>query len=549
MIRLPNNRSFFYKPFFNGDIIAGVVFATQSVAHLKHVLSTLYLGQAGYWIVTDKDGTVLIHPTTSLIQTKENIINKTHMQQNNAIITLLSKDENRTRSVLYKNPKTNNDAWLSVAETSTTPLKIISVFDIYQVFVNNDFVRHQLIHIVLALLCAFLFCIAFFISRSQLNVSLLWTFSAVTAIILALTVGTLWAITAAYPDYKENIVPVYNKISLYQFLDKITNAKQDIIPAEPSQSLDYYLRYRYKKGKYIPTGLLIHDIDFISKDQIAFVGIVWQRYFDGIHDDISRGFIFQQLSGKPDIVELSRTKEGKRETIVWLVHAKLNQVMTYYNFPFDVKDLHIQLSHKDFDKNIILVPDLDAYAILNAAALPGISSDAHLSGWQLSGSYFGYKIVDYQSNFGMYAYGPFGITNQVDKSQVPELHFAIAAKRNLFETLTTHVIVLLAIAFLLFVLLTYQKHDVGGAFTTILFSTIVAQRYFKSHIPSDEFVYFEWFHFIMYIAIVFVMTVVLLDFFKFNFWFIQYKKNVISLILYWPCLLMGILLVSIIYLY
>lgn len=555
----------FYMPVFSNATreVIGIVFATQSVEHLKHVLTTLYLGQAGYWILTDSAGTILVDPSNNVVKEQQSLYTIAQKSDDDILLTNAQQAAaGHPSTSFYVNSKTDNNAWLSSATIPAAGNWLL--FGIFDVFPQNDLVRQQLMRVILALLITCIFAITFCLIHIKATIWFLWFFSGVLSLVIAVTVAALWIITALYPHYKQDqVMPVRNKISLYQFLDQLslthkshntTDIAEKIAQENPiMHNFDYYLHYRYKAGRYVPTGFLIQDINFISKDQIEFVGIIWQRYFAEIHDGVSRGFILQQLTGRPDIEEISRANTGKEETIVWLVHAQLNQIMSYRDFPFDVKNIHIQISHKDFDKNIVLVPDLDSYSMLNPETMPGVSDQAHLAGWRLHSSFFGYEIMDYRTTFGMYAYGPFGIWKQLDKSHVPELHFIVQAKRYLIETLTMDVITLLVIALILFILLfTYQERGFSNTLSTfgaVLFSTILAQQYFKVKIPSEEFVYFESFYFIMYLAILTTLILSLLDYFETNIRFIRYKNNFIARLLFWPCLLGIVCFITVFYLY
>lgn len=546
----------FYKPFYNQDqkTVNGIVFATQSIEHLKHVLSTLYLGTAGYWILTDAAGRILIHPNANIVKEKTSLYTLAEQTSDNTLRTVAQQTTNGKSSISsYSNAQTDQRSWLTSSLIPAAGNWLL--FGIFDVSPHNDTVRRQLFHIIISALLSLFFLILFYLTRTSLSTWAWWGGSGMLSTVTAIAIALLWTITALYPHYKQEAVePVQNKIGLYQILDRLTPS--NIVTTEKNKhqsDFDYYLRYRYKTGKFVPTGFLIQDINFISKDQIEFVGIIWQRYFDGIHDDISRGFILQQLTSKAEVEEISRAKEGKEETIVWLVHAQLNQIMSYHNFPFDVKNIHIQVSHKDFDKNIILVPDLDSYSMLNPETLPGVSHQAHLAGWHLHSSFFGYEIVDYHTTFGMYSYGPFGIWKELDKSRVPELHFIVQAKRYLLETLTIDVITLLIIALILFILLfTYKEREFSNTLSTfgaVLFSTILAQQYFKVKVPSEEFVYFEAFYFIMYLAILITLIFTLLDYFKTTIRFITYGNNFIARLLFWPGLLGIVCMITVLYLY
>ena len=311
------------------------------------------------------------------------------------------------------------------------------------------------------------------------------------------------------------------------------------------------LVFQYEQATYVQTGIFINHLQFIAENKIAIVAYIWQRYIDGVHDNISRGFIVPQATSIT-ATEISRTKEKKVETIIWLVQATLNQHLNYARYPFDVKDLQIQLWHKDFDKNIILVPDLDSYRLINPRSLPGLSPGAYLAGWNIQGSHFGYKKNDYNTTFGMYTYGPFGIYQHIERSTTPELYFNITVNRRLIDTIIADLLPLIVIAVLLFVILltsVKQGYAVLGSCTSVFFGLVFAQVRFRVKIPSYQLVYFENFYFLMYAAILAIVIVSILHLLELPLPFIRYRRNIIAKLLYWPILLVVLIIITMYYLY
>ena len=258
------------------------------------------------------------------------------------------------------------------------------------------------------------------------------------------------------------------------------------------------------------------------------------------------------MADTPTINQISDIKQGNRQTIIWQVRSKLNQEMNYSKYPFDTKNIQIQVRHKDFEKNRILVPDLDAYDIINPSALPGIAPTTHMTGWYMIQSFFGYELSNYTTNFGLYSYGPFGLYD-VTQLNNPELYFNLSAGRYLIDTIVTNLLVLVLIALILFILLLiYSLEGFGwiiGTVTGTLFSTILAQVNFRSKVPSQTFVYFEMFYFVFYFIIMLTLISSLLHQFKVDVRLISYRKNIITKILYCPLLFGLIFAATMYYLY
>ena len=522
-------------PFYNDTRTtpAGIIFVTQSLAHLNHLLTTFYAGEKSYWFIAQADGTIFLHPT------KKSPSKKQFSLEN---ITLNLHDHE------YNNEITGNKSWLITAPIAPMNWQLYGVFDQKEISIDTTMIRHLYFYTILCLLFA---CICFsFLALCQRSIEKkhIWIVSIISSLFFFACIAALWWVIWTYHKQHTNFIQINDKVSIYKFLDSITNSAPT-----PGDELDYYLNYRYRKGGYVPTGIYINSIDFAQSDQIEFVGYVWQRYFEGTHDGISRGFILPHLADTPTIEEISHSKDGRTETIMWLVRAKLNQNMEYKQYPFDIKNIQIQIWHKDFSKNIILVPDLDAYHILNPHALPGIGNNVQIIGWEIYRSMFGYDKTSYDTNFGLYSYGQYGVYKSIDKSDLPELLFNVTAKRTLIDTIITQIIPLLVIAILLFVvILTDLSQGFGGlvaSVAAILFGLIIAHMQFREKLSGTQIVYFETFFLIMYIAIMLVLVSCLLDLFKTNIRLVKYKNNIITKALYWPAILSMILICTLVYLY
>ncbi len=536
--------------------------------HIDHILRTLYLDQSGYWFLTDEAGNLINHPNHQYALHNQTIFDIA--KQTNSP-TLATQFEKRTGSkpvfVDYANEITHARSRAFIQKIPQTPLTLVGVFDLNETDIKADFIRqHQLLLWWWLVLCLFFLIIAALSYKSPLTSNSMWYASIAATFILVIAIGASWVTCLTYPYVAPDDTQITSKKQLYQMLQELEKWKQkDPNAPSPSELVNTKqngdatsnpvdpLSFRYKQGKYIPTGILINDISFEDHEKIQFVGYIWQRYFDGIHDGIERGFIFPQLADKPTISQIHRSKQGNTETIIWQVSTKLNQDFSYERYPFDVANITIAIRHKEFDKNVTLVPDLDAYSIINPTSLPGINKTTHINNWALLKSYFGYDFQQYSTNFGLYLYGPFGTYSRSEQSDVAELRFNVIAQRYLIDTIITDLLALCVIAVILFVLLlTYFSEGfeliletAGAAF----FSTVFAQIQFRSKAPTHEFVYFESFYFVLYATIILLLISTLIHLFHLRFKSINYKHNIITKVLYWPCMLMALLCSTIWFLY
>lgn len=527
-----------------------VVFATISYAHVKHLLSLVSTREGGMWLITDASGDPLIYP--ALMDFIATSTESPGIQESLAhvIHTGLSEQTN-----LIFDAQTQS--WVVINHLTGLPATLVGVFTTQQSIVASIFLRHTSMLAVIActifLMCLLLYWFLYVGSTT----SNLWILSIVATVILSTCVGFLWYITDRYPYHQAplNSIPIRDKVSLYQFLDSISNSTPvaSVQRTLSSEALERYLNFRYKKGRYVPTGLYVTSVSFDKPHQIEVAGYLWQRYFDGIHDGLERGILFPQAVSDPTIEEISRSKQGNVETIMWQFNVLLNQQISYRNYPFDIKDINIQLWHQNFNDVITLVPDIDSYLPGANVSKPELSPHALLPGWHPIDTYFSYNIVNRTTNFGHYAFGPFGIFQSARTSNIPEFNFIITIKRNLLETIITELLPLFVIALLLFVLLITDREQgyvnvITGA-SAIFFGTIVAHLKFREKIPPQEVAYFEIFFLIMYVFIAFVLTVSILNLFNAPIKLVRYKDNLISQILYWPVLLLSICVVTWYYLY
>jgi hypothetical protein len=557
---------FFVAPFFqnNENTPAGIIFTTQSVEHFEHIIKTLHWGDAHYWFLLSDNGTLLSHPNKALLNLQTTITDIAKQNNNNKLITVSQKALSGIPAITtYTNEMSHQQSWILCEPIKTTGWVLCGAFNYDTIRLNNDKMRRTFINILLTLLLAFLFLFSAFFGQKNHTQKTLWTDISLLSMMLTFTIGLLWNIITTYPAYVQNTHPIDNKMGLHRVLDFLadnhhkksstfnyqaqmqnTNTKKE--------NLLYHLSYNYKNQAFIPTGIFISHLEFKQENQINISGYIWQRYYDTIHDSLKRGFVLPQAIGNQKITEIYRTKQAGQETIIWHIDATLNQKMNFKEYPFDVKDIEIQIWHTDFAKNIVLLPDLDSYIFINPAALPGLDQDIDLPGWTIQASYFGYKKELYNTLFGLYTRGPFGLYRHIEKSSTPELFFNITAKRHLADTLISDLLpitVILVLLFVIFLTSTQQGYTALGSYAAIFFGSAFAQARFRTKIPADTLVYFEHFYFIIYAVLVSVIVITIFNLLDIKIHHIQHRHNLLPKLLFWPIVLSTIILVSLYYLY
>lgn len=563
----------YQAPFYTTDPatgkkeFAGVVYANKSVENLDHILSTLYRDETGYWFIMEADGTILTHPSINLTSSRASLYSVTKDLKPEFF------NNPSAKPLTYVNEMTGDASWLFYEKLPATGWILCHVFIQKEMPFDAEFKRRSYINGSFALILLFLFLLLFGISFSKAATHVRLTAFLFAFALFAGLVAT-WYFAYNYPSFRTELETISSKVALYRYLDTIKDANKEIYQTSvPSLSpenprpvatgtaeeqrlatMRYFLQYRYK-GFYIPTGIFVKHIAAQSAKSVKIFCYIWQRYFDPYHKDLTRGFSMPQ-STNTVINEIYRKKEGRTELVVWEVETELNQSFHHEQYPFDVQNIQIQLWHKDFESNVLLVPDLDSYSILNPLSLPGVNPEAYMSGLLLISSSFGYKKHSYATTFGLYNYGDFGVNKETSRSWKPELYFNISAQRNIFDYLFSDVIPLLCCLFILFVLIIITAATKQLDMNTIaatLFIILLAHIQFRDKMPTHQLVYFEFFYFISYFLICSIIFAMLTYTGFQKYWpspeWLRYENFLGTKILFWPATLLMFLITTLVYLY
>jgi hypothetical protein len=302
---------------------------------------------------------------------------------------------------------------------------------------------------------------------------------------------------------------------------------------------------------FIPTGIYIQSVSFDESIGVVINGYLWQRYPLGTHDEIERGFIIPG-SASFELEEPLTTRSGNTELVRWNFKSTLNQDFDYSRYPFGKENIQIQLRHKQFTRNVILIPDLESYKLINPSAKPGLQHNLYLQGWNITRSFFNFRFENYSTNFGLTDYG--GLTD------FPELFFTIEISKQIFGAIISHALPLIVVAILLFALLLLASNvKIGklevveaiaacsGFFLVIIFSHIGMRESFA----IKDIIYLEYYYYTIYVLILFtvanyvIVTTTQKKIERYAFTvknintsslvqLILYRDNLIAKVLFWP---------------
>jgi hypothetical protein len=293
----------------------------------------------------------------------------------------------------------------------------------------------------------------------------------------------------------------------------------------------------------IPTGLYVQTIQFSDSYSALITGYIWQTY--KINDRIRRGVLFPDAESTQIEREDSSyifTPNGEKVLFYrWHFMIKIREPFYYRLYPFDRNELWIRLWHVDYDKNIILVPDLNSYRLLHPSFNPGLDNDIIIPGWGIEGSYFSFKEKNYNTNFGKDQY--------FTKSAFPELHYNVMLKRSYLDPIITRIIPLLVLLLMAFAILHIARKedalDVAIACSGLLFIAVFEQVNLRHNLNTEGIIYLEYYYFITYILLILVAVNTLTNNLLQNLFPKKDVKFDTLKIIYWPIMLLLILIATI----
>lgn len=309
----------------------------------------------------------------------------------------------------------------------------------------------------------------------------------------------------------------------------------------------------------IPTGIFIQSLKFLNSTETNLTGYIWQRYTKGVHNDFKPdegeiGFILpEQVQTGSDIEprEVYRRRQGDKEVIGWYFEATLRQPFDYFYYPFDHKTVWVRLWPKDFAGNVVLVPDFDAYKATGPKDVFGIENNIVLGTWVRNNTFFDFHHTCYDTNFGIDGY--------VGQEGFPELYYNVKIERKSSNAFIVYLLPLFLVATLLFsaMLTVTAKPDLSsihgfnttgvlGSCSVLFFVVLLAHIQLREQFAGSSIVYMEYFYFLMYVVLVAAAANTYLFSMRAvpSLKIIHYKDNLIPKLLYWPILLLCMIIIT-----
>ncbi|MBK6740803.1 MAG: hypothetical protein IPG64_24665 [Haliea sp.] len=392
----------------------------------------------------------------------------------------------------------------------------------------SDEGRRKIIHIALGASLLLVAVLLLALRIDQYNPHRLWWLVFGVSMIAAGNIVVIWHLNLAtdfslLDDENERIV---NQTILKKYADQYDRELRKINGTA-------YTR--------VPTGIFIESYELTSFEA-SVIGKLWMKYPRLLYKTAPPAFYFPDVSALETrglSTELVSEVEYEDYVLVtWSFRATLEQRFSYQQFPFEQNDIRITVLYPDFSKNILLVPDLESYDILNPSVRPGLNENVSVPSSNTISTYFTFRTIDYRTNFG--ADAPI--------KKYTALNFNMVMKRVWLNPFIANIIPILIVAMIMFIVLYISSTVEEGrsGLTTMnviqscagfLFILLLAHVNERNRIMTPEIAYIELFYFSMYVFITLQAIVLAMLLRGVNWRVFQYGDNLVLKLLFWPVLL------------
>ncbi len=501
----------------------GVVYAIYELDAFQNLMDSMDLGRYGYSFLLSSENRFILHQNKKLIA-KQLLLDRQPGKTPEAAETRQSKRalDDPSLTVDFSDPDTGLHSRIFFLPVPSADWKMGLVLADGDGKLPVKISHRKLTDIALVLFVSTILLITAVAMVNQDRKRGIWIFSsvfAVSCILVGVFVMTL-VMQSKIPD-REGVSPITNRNTLNQFI-----SEQRLRSLTEREEIPFF----------IPTGIYIQSVYFEDATTAGISGYVWQRYTKRVHDDIKPGFIMP-LAKDINITKSYTLADKNSEVVRWNFNATVHQNFNYSKYPFDNEQIIVDLWHEEFTKNVILIPDLASYDLINPAARPGLSKDIKISGWEIGDSSFYYLNETFETSFGLNDFS--GLRN------FPSLYFGIVIRKEITGPFVSNMLPLLVVTILLFTILFLGTRDANkkgqlgialdviaacaGFFLVAILLHIAVRR----DLAAREIFYLEYFYFVTYSMILYVaVNYVLLT--KTSIRFIHKNDNFIAKVAFWP---------------
>ena len=505
-----------------GDVI-GIVDYAIALSDFTQIVDSLSVGEAGYGFTYDPGGEILSHPNPDFLL--DNIFQLKDGKDEDIIAKLRDDKEG---VVAYNSTYTYKYSWFFFRELESTGWKSVLVFAADDLLGASDQNRRKIIHLAIGISLLLVTIFLLVLGINQYNTRKLWWMVMVVTLVIVGNIIAIWYLNlktdfSLFDSDQERIV---NPSILKKYTERYD---QDL--------------YKLTNTTYtrIPTGIFVESYE-LGSFEASLIGKLWMKYPKNLYKTAPPAFYFPDVSAIESrglVSEIvSETEYEDYVLVTWNFRATLEQNFSYQQYPFEQNDIEVVILYPDFSKNILLVPDLDSYDILNPSVRPGLNANISVPSSETISSFFTFKTIDYKTNFG----------NETLAKNHPALTFNMVAKRIWLSPFIANIIPILIVALIMFIVLyvSSNKEEGRSGITTMnviqssagfLFILLLAHVNERNRIETPEIAYIELFYFSMYVFITLETVALAMLFRGANSRIFAYGDNLVLKLLFWPVLI------------
>lgn len=511
-------------PLFDADgEIMGMVDYALRLSDFTRLVDSLSVGESGYGFTYDANGAILSHPDP------ENLMQNVFRLKDGKTKVTLDKLKNASEGVVeYQSTYTYKFSWFFFRELVSTGWKSVLVFAEDDLLGASDQGRRKTIHVCIGASVFLVILLAFLLRIDRHDPKMLWWMVSAVSLIIVGNIVAIWYLnlTTDFSLLRSDQERIVNKTILNKYVNRY------------DQNLFKLAQANYHK---VPTGIFIESFE-LTAFEASLIGKLWMKYPKPLYDAAPPAFYFPDTSAieSRGLVSeiISKVDHGDYLLVTWKFRVTLEQDFSYQQFPFEQNDVQVRVLYPDLSKNILLIPDLDSYHVLNPSARPGLSSAISVPSSETVSSYFSFDNIEYQTTFG----------NRTPIADYPALRFTVVVKRIFLNPFIANIIPILIVALIMFIVLYISSRNVDekAGVTTMnviqssagfLFILLLAHVNERNRIVTPEIAYIELFYFSMYVLIS-LQAIALAMLFRGSRWKIfGYHDNLSLKLLFWPVLL------------
>ncbi len=505
---------------------SGVISLTLDLKKLGAKMDSLAVGQTGTIMVFSEAGNLVAHPISEYILDLSLPTMATELGFEEFVdVISLTKSGNMSYSRY-----SGKQSYIFYAEIPNVTWKTLVIFNSSDLLGGARLVHVKLVRICLSVSGVVFLLLLLFIKRNTSARRKLWSISVYLSVVIVGNIVVMWYLNLNYDKAQGSDIEVFidNRTSLGAFLN---SENQKVV--------------KLGLQKFIPvaTGIFVEEFEFRDSYNVIIRGEVWQKWPKQLARFYDAGLRFPQeaLAGRTLITKISEKEDKNYITHTWSVKVMLKMPFDYSKYPFDVRDVKIEIMYPDVDSGILLVPDVDGYSDILPYSTPGINQDIYLNDSELLSTQFSFDLVNFHDRFGHQKFS--GL------NEFPIMKYSINLKRRLLNVLVMNIIPILVVAsmiFLIFYSNTKDKDDKSGvsmmgavqSCAGFFFVLLVAHIDLRRRLNTPSLTYIESFYLTMYVIMALLaINVVAFIKSKNEKRFLHYQDNLLVKISYWPVLL------------